>query len=134
MAPKVAFVTGANGITGSAIIEYLHKNTTTEQWTKVIATSRSPLQTQSSFSSDPRLSFVALDFSKPVSTLVKEMAGPCADVTHAYFSSYVHKDDFKELNEANSQLFETFLTALVQTAPKLENVTLQTGQLSRKKD
>lgn len=59
-------------------------------------------------------------------TLAK-MKSHCADVTQAYFSSYVHKDDFKELNIANSSLFENFLNALLKTAPVLEIVTLQTG-------
>ena len=55
------------------------------------------------------------------------MRGVCKEVTHAYFSSYVHKDDFAELNTANSLLFENFLTALLEVSPILENCTLQTG-------
>lgn len=55
------------------------------------------------------------------------MKNICSEVTHAYFSSYVHKDDFVELNQANAALFQNFLLALVKVAPLLENVTLQTG-------
>lgn len=124
MPGKVAFITGANGITGNAILEYLVSTTTTEQWSKIITTSRSPFK---AIVHDPRISFIALDFSKSAAELASKMRDLCSTVTHAYFSSYVHKDDFAELNSANSALFENFLDALVQVAPALENVTLQTG-------
>ncbi len=121
---KVALITGANGITGSAILEYLAKTTTPEQWSKIITTSRSPFQTNIK---DPRVEFIALDFSQEPARLVKKMHDVCKDVTHAYFSSYVHRDDFAELNTANRALFENFLTALLEVALDLENCTLQTG-------
>jgi nucleoside-diphosphate-sugar epimerase len=121
---KVAFITGANGITGSAILKYLVEHTSAEEWSDLIVTSRSPFQT---IVSDPRIEFVALDFSQDAKTLAGKMATVCSKVTHAYFSSYVHKDDFKELNVANEKLFTNFLDALIETAPNLENVTLQTG-------
>lgn len=121
---KVAFITGANGITGSAILEYLVQTTTAEQWSKIVTTSRSPFQTTIN---DLRVDFIALDFSQKPEILVEKMSGICKDVTHAYFSSYVHKDNFAELNTANRALFENFLTALVDVAPELENCTLQTG-------
>jgi hypothetical protein len=41
--------------------------------------------------------------------------------------SYVHCDDFAELNKANSALFQNFLYALLKVATSLENCTLQTG-------
>jgi len=124
MKPKVAFVTGGNGITGSAIIEHLAANTSTEEWSQIIVTSRSPFQT---LVSDPRIKFIALDFTKDAETLATEMRENCHGVTHAFFSSYVHKDSFKELNSANQALFENFLLALVKVAPDLANVALQTG-------
>lgn len=123
--PKVALITGANGITGSAIATHLCQHTDASQWSKIIITSRSPLTLPLS---DPRLTFIALDFSRPVAELVRSMGPLCGEVTHAYFSSYVHKDDFSELNQANEMLFENFLTALCQVVKnKLQNVTLQTG-------
>ena len=124
MPGKVALITGANGITGNAVLEYLVQNTTTEQWSQIITTSRSPFK---AIVSDPRIRFIGLDFSNPASELAPKMRDLCKTVTHAYFSSYVHKDDFAELNTANSALFENFLHALVEVAPSLENVTLQTG-------
>jgi nucleoside-diphosphate-sugar epimerase len=124
MAPKVAFITGGNGITGSAIIEYLATNTTKEEWSEIIVTSRSPFQT---LVEDPRIKFIALDFTKTPEELSQSMHDVCAKVTRAYFSSYVHKDDFAELNSANQALFENFLRALVKVTPELQAVCLQTG-------
>ena len=124
MAPKVAFVTGGNGITGSAMIEHLVKNTSKEEWSDIIVTSRSPFET---LVQDQRIKFVALDFTKQPKELIESMRDVCAPVTHAYFSSYVHKDNFEELNTANQALFENFLRALVEVTPRLEAVCLQTG-------
>lgn len=121
---NIALVTGGNGITGSAIIEELVRSTNKDQWSRIIVTSRSPFQTTVA---DPRIEFVALDFTVDAQTLAKSMKEACSGVTHAYFSSYVHRDDFAELNSANQALFETFLDALLQVAPKLKNCTLQTG-------
>lgn len=121
---KIAFITGGNGITGSAILEYLVKNTKPSEWSRLIVTSRSPFKTTVH---DDRIRFLALDFSQDSKTIADKMRAECADVTHAYFSSYIHKDDFTELNNANQTLFENFLDALLAVAPKLENCTLQTG-------
>jgi nucleoside-diphosphate-sugar epimerase len=121
---KVALITGGNGITGSAIIEHLVRNTKDTEWSKIIVTSRSPFKTTAT---DPRIEFIALDFTKSADELTDLMREACKVVTHAYFSSYVHKDDFAELNTANKALFENFLGALLNVAPKLANCTLQTG-------
>ncbi|CZS77703.1 unnamed protein product [Fusarium graminearum] len=123
MTPKVALITGANGITGTALIEYLAA-TKKDEWSSIIASSLSPLKSRVK---DDRLSFLPLDFTKSGKDLVLEMKETCAEVTHAYFSSYVHHDDFKELNRANASLFENFLDALITVAPKLECCVLQTG-------
>lgn len=122
---KVAFITGVNGITGSAILRHLVKNTTADEWSRIILTSRSPLSIPTN---DPRVEFIALDFSRDPALLAKEMTPTCTGVTHAYFSSYVHKESFEELGTANQRLFENFLDALVSVASDtLHNCTLQTG-------
>lgn len=121
---KVAFITGGNGITGSAVLEYLVNNTTAREWSKIIVTSRSPFKTTVQ---DDRITFIALDLSSDPSILIEKMSSLCAEVTHAYFSSYVHKDDFAELNKANQALFSNFLDALTAVSPNLQNCTLQTG-------
>ncbi|RDW58411.1 hypothetical protein BP5796_12341 [Coleophoma crateriformis] len=121
---RVALITGGNGITGSAILEHLVNNTTAKEWSRIIVTSRSPFQTTVC---DDRISFIPLDFSEPSNIVAQKMRSECSSVTHAYFSSYIHKDEFTELNRANEALFENFLDALIAVAPNLENCTLQTG-------
>ena len=124
MPPKVAFITGANGITGSALIRHLAEKTGPDEWSEIIATSLSPLQCTVK---DDRITFIPLDFTKDANSLIPEMRPVCAKVTNAYFSSYVHEDDFQNLNKANKALFENFLDSLLEVAPNLESCVLQTG-------
>ncbi|KAF5024132.1 hypothetical protein F66182_3766 [Fusarium sp. NRRL 66182] len=128
MAPprgKVAFVTGANGITGNAIIEHLVRQPESE-WSKIIITSRrTPKQ---SLWQDHRVRFIALDFLSPVEELIQRMAPLCHDVTHAFFTSYVHTADFSKLRDSNIPLFHNFLVATdIVAASTLQRVCLQTG-------
>ena len=123
MGKKTAFITGANGISGTAILEWFVDKTKAEDW-DIIVTSRSPFKTTVT---DARVSFIALDYTKDVDTLAAQMKESCASVTHAYFCSYVHKDDFNELNTANAALLENFVDSLERVAPNLSNITLQTG-------
>ncbi|KAJ0421362.1 hypothetical protein BJY00DRAFT_323348 [Aspergillus carlsbadensis] len=121
--PKVAFVTGANGISGFAIIEHLVRQPK-EEWSSIIVTSRRPLPTGWV---DPRVEFVAIDFLEPADTIIPKLKDICADVTHTFFTSYVHTDDFKALREKNVPLFRNFLDAVDVACPKLQRVCLQTG-------
>ncbi|KAL6232492.1 hypothetical protein BDW75DRAFT_247124 [Aspergillus navahoensis] len=108
---KTAFVTGANGITGYAIIDHLIRQPR-EEWYALI---------------DPRVQFIALDFLQPVNDLVAQMKSVTKDVTHAFFASYIHSDDFKVLRDKNVPLFRNFLDAVDLACPNLERVCLQTG-------
>ena len=121
---KVALITGGNGISGSAILEHLALKTSASEWRKIVVTSRTPLQTTLV---DERIVFVALNFTKDSQHLAEKMRNVCADVSHAYFTSYVHKEDFDELNRANEQLFANFLDAMLEVAPGLRSCSLQTG-------
>ncbi|KAL4974756.1 hypothetical protein BDW66DRAFT_161055 [Aspergillus desertorum] len=97
--PKVAFVTGVNGISGNAIVEHLIRTPKTD-WSKIIITSRRPLK---NYWQDPRVQFIALDFLEPVETIISKI-------------------------RVNVPLFENFLTAIDQVArDKLQRVCLQTG-------
>ncbi|KAB8229678.1 uncharacterized protein BDW43DRAFT_302957 [Aspergillus alliaceus] len=98
---KTAFITGANGIGGSAI-------------DSIIVTSGGPFNPTVT---DPRIKFIALDFTHDTPSLVEKMKEVCGPVSHAYFCSYLHKDDFAESYAANKTLFENFLRALDKTAP-----------------
>ncbi|GLA42693.1 hypothetical protein AnigIFM63309_011240 [Aspergillus niger] len=120
---KVAFVTGANGISGYAIVEHLIRQPK-QEWSKIIVTSRRPLPTPWI---DPRVEFVAVDFLESVETIVSKIKDICAPVTHAYFTSYVHDDDFRVLREKNVPLFRNFLDAVDAVCPALRRVSLQTG-------
>ncbi|KAF4548074.1 Hypothetical protein D9617_32g091940 [Elsinoe fawcettii] len=122
--PKIAFVTGCNGVSGNALVEYLIRQPK-QEWGRIVVTSRSPLK---SYWQDPRVEFIALDFLQDVDSLVQKMLPVCHDVTHAFFTSYVHTDDFTRLRDLNVPLFENFLTAIDLVAGKsLERICLQTG-------
>ena len=68
-----------------------------------------------------------MDFLDPVDKIAGKIQDLCADVTHAYFTSYVHNDDFKVLKEKNIPLFRNFMDAVDVACPKLQRVSLQTG-------
>ncbi len=80
------------------------------------------------FWQDPRVEFVAIDFLAPIESIIEKMLPLCKNVTHAYYTSYVHTDDFKKLRAMNVPLFENFLTALDTVAgASLQRICLQTG-------
>jgi len=95
------------------------------QRSRIIISSRSPLK---NYWQDPRVEFIAIDFLKPVEEIVQKLGSVCSEVTHAFFTSYVHVDDFKRLRELNVPLFENFLNAIDTVASSsLQRVCLQTG-------
>lgn len=56
------------------------------------------------------------------------MAPVCNDVTHAFFTSYVHTANFAHLRDSNIPLFHNFLVAIdIVAASTLQRVCLQTG-------
>ncbi|KPI40938.1 uncharacterized protein AB675_10901 [Cyphellophora attinorum] len=123
-AGKVAFVTGVNGISGNAMVEYLIRQPERE-WSKIVISSRSSLKVKWQ---DHRIEFLALDFLRPVEELIQSMKQSCSDVTHAYFMSYVHVDDFTKLAGLNVPLFSNFLHSIDQVSGQnLQRVSLQTG-------
>lgn len=92
---------------------------------KIVVTSRSPLRT---YWQDPRVEFVAIDFLNLVEDIIKKMTPICEDVSHAFFTSYVHTDDFTKLRDMNVPLFQNFLTAIDTVAgTSLQRICLQTG-------
>lgn len=144
LASKVAFVAGVNGISGSAIVDYLIKQPANEWYViyfplpcslqaspthqnlraEIIITSRSPLKT---VYTDPRVRFVAIDFLAPAEAIIEKIKELCKDVTHAFFTSYIHNNDFSVLYKKNGPLFRTFIEVMDLSCPKLERVVLQTG-------
>lgn len=126
---RVALVTGANGISGNALIEHLIRQPKSE-WARIIVTSRKPTKI---FWQDDRVEHFSLDFLNPHGEIVAAMAPFCADVTHAFYASYVHTDDLKQLPVYNVPLFENFLKAVEEVAAaSLQRICLQTGGKVRK--
>lgn len=70
---------------------------------------------------------MAIDFLDPVEKITSQLKDVCADVTHAFFTSYVHSDDFTLLPVKNIPLFRNFIDAVDEVCPKLQRVCLQTG-------
>ncbi|KIW79291.1 hypothetical protein Z517_05903 [Fonsecaea pedrosoi CBS 271.37] len=122
---KVAFVTGANGISGFAIVEHLVRQPESE-WSHILVSSRRPMAVPLT---DPRITFVAIDFLDPVPKIVQALSAytEAKDITHAFFTSYVHANDFKLLREKNVPLFRNFLEVMDTMCPRLERICLQTG-------
>lgn len=72
--------------------------------------------------------WIGIDFLESVDTIVPKLQPFCNDVTHAFFTSYVHDDDISKLRNVNEPLFENFLTAVDAVAgDSLERIVLQTG-------
>ncbi|RDW74616.1 SDR family oxidoreductase [Aspergillus mulundensis] len=120
---KVALVTGANGISGHAIVEYLIR-TPKNEWSEIIVTSRKPPH---NFWVDPRVRFISLDFLEAPEAIVSKIQSLCKSVTHAFFTSYIHNNDPSKLVETNGPLFRNFFEAIDAACPRLERVSLQTG-------
>lgn len=91
---------------------------------KIVVTSRRPLLY---YWQDPRIEFVAVDFLDPLKHIIETLRAVCKEVTHAYFTSYVHVADFNALRDKNVPLFRNFLEAVNSVAPNLQRVSLQTG-------
>jgi hypothetical protein len=67
---KGYLITGGNGIIGSAIFEHPCQETTRDQYLKNIVKSRSPFEYNVE---DPRIVFIALDFTDSPTTLTSQM-------------------------------------------------------------
>ncbi|KAL1614490.1 hypothetical protein SLS54_009748 [Diplodia seriata] len=61
---------------------------------------------------DPRIQFVAVDFLGSQEKAVKALRELCQDITHVYFTSYVHNDDLNKLVEKNVPLFKNFMEVI----------------------
>jgi nucleoside-diphosphate-sugar epimerase len=119
---KVALVTGAAGISGRAIIEQLCSS----DWKKIFAVSRTKKEDETI--QDERLVHVYIDLDKKEDLLVPLLREIGAqEVTHVFWTAYVHSKNEQELIERNSPLFIKFLKAFLRLEPQLERFYLQTG-------
>lgn len=71
--------------------------------------------------------FVAIDLLDPTENIKQSLSTLVENVTHAFFTSYVHTANFDTLREKNIPLFANFIDALDELCPRLERVCLQTG-------
>ncbi|GAA6012380.1 hypothetical protein JCM10207_007067 [Rhodosporidiobolus poonsookiae] len=115
---------GANGISGLALVEALAKESE-QEWSKIIAVSRSPPILDLS---DSRISFVSMDLlGDPQELISKLKEAGAEETTHVAFFAYVPKPDEHEHIEVNRKLFANSIEAVAQACPKITTFLLQTG-------
>ncbi|GAA5859072.1 hypothetical protein JCM1840_003736 [Sporobolomyces johnsonii] len=121
---STALVFGANGISGIALLEALSA-TSTSEWAKIIAVSRRPPVLEHK---DPRIVFESIDLlTSPQEIAAKLKHAGAAEATHAFFYSYVAKEDERELIDVNERLFRNSTAAVAEVCPKMEVFQLQVG-------
>ncbi|KAF2495263.1 NAD(P)-binding protein [Lophium mytilinum] len=121
--PKVALITGSNGITGAAMVNQLLSS---PSWTRIIAVYRT---TPTNIPQDPRLSIALVDLSQPASEIATSLTAQNATgVTHFFHFAYKHHSDPQALVDSNVPMFANTLTAIDDTSRStLQRVILQTG-------
>lgn len=104
---KVACVWGANGISGTAMVDILVEQSRNE-WSKIICISRRPTQLDVD---DDRIHFISIDIlTASVDEIVKELSKAGGEsITHVYHYTYIEKKDEQELDEVNKLLFQKAL-------------------------
>ncbi|KND03569.1 uncharacterized protein SPPG_01044 [Spizellomyces punctatus DAOM BR117] len=120
-----AIVFGANGISGTAMLQALVAQEPA-QFSKIVAISRRPPQINLD---DPRIHFVSIDIlNSSLNEIIKKMrdAGT-QDASHAFHYTYIAKNDEEELTEVNKELFHKALEATAAVAKDLKCFLLQTG-------
>lgn len=121
---KVAFVTGANGLTGEYMVAQL---ATEPEWTQIVTTSR---RLPHNLPKDPRVRFEQADLNvdaKSVAELLKKW-GLVDTLTHFFHMAYIHHDTFEKQYEYNVPFFKNALEAVeALNRGSLQRVLLQTG-------
>lgn len=125
MAPKIALVSGANGITGAYVVKALAQ-TKPSEWSKIYTISRSPPH---SLPDDDRVEFIQADLNVQSDSIADFMRkGNVTGVTHYFHYAYIHSNDNQVLVDKNVPLFRETLMAVEEICgDTLERVVLQTG-------
>lgn len=125
MSKKCAIIFGANGISGIAMTKVLLES---DELSPIICVSRRPPQLEET-SANSRIQFVSIDMVKSSADELasKISAAGGAVAQHAYFYTYLEKQDPKEHIEINKMLLEKALNAVSLVSPKLKAFMLQTG-------
>lgn len=105
-------VFGASGISGISLIDTLLEDPS--RWSKIIAVSRRPPHQQSD-----KISHVSVDLLNSSSDEIAEslVKGGAGDATHAFFFSYIAKDDEDELIDVNFKLFSNVRNVFMRRKP-----------------
>ncbi|CAD6446124.1 e8bd368e-ad01-4b08-8cc6-f657bb30774d [Sclerotinia trifoliorum] len=125
--PKVALITGTNGISGSALLKQLAKNPDQNP--------RSPaVPSPESHPTDPRIEHHTLDLTLPTGEIASALSSKnLTNITHFFHYAYIHTDyddgqHLEKMTRDNVPLFTNVLAAVDLTSrDTLHRVILQTG-------
>ncbi|KAL4901615.1 hypothetical protein BDW74DRAFT_181622 [Aspergillus multicolor] len=117
MARNVALIAGADGVAGHATVERLFRAPETD-WVRIIVTAP---RLQSTYWSDPRVEFVALDFMQRAISPVKTLPATFDHITHVFLASCEHADQ----EEADAMFAFLMKAASEKAKGTLQRVTLQ---------
>jgi nucleoside-diphosphate-sugar epimerase len=112
---RVVLVTGAQGVSGRAVVDHYSKQPNS----RVYGLSR---RTSVNSNSIEHISVDLLDADD-----IKTKLSPIPGVTHLFFGAYVDKQDPKEKSSANVALLRGLLDHLRDSAPTLRHVTIFQG-------
>ena len=124
--PRVACIWGANGISGTALLDQLVERTS-DEWSDIICISRRPAQLNED---DKRIRFVAIDLlNATVDQLVHELERANGKaITDVFHYTYIEKRDEDELDRVNRIVLEKALQACAKVAGStIRSFSLQTG-------
>jgi len=124
--PRVACIWGANGISGTAMIDLLIEQSSNE-WNHIICISRRPFQLDSK---DNRIDFISIDIlhstTDEIVTELEKVNGKT--ITDVFHYTYIEKSNEDELDKVNKILLEKALDACVKISGKtIQSFSLQTG-------
>ncbi|KAI1504811.1 hypothetical protein F5X99DRAFT_371058 [Biscogniauxia marginata] len=108
---STALVTGATGITGSAIVNALINS---PDYSEVYTLSRSK-----SFEPHPKVKHATIDLQASADEMAKSLTH-IPPPTHIYFCAYLANSDEGEASRINGAMLSNFLTALVKTGQIVE--------------
>ncbi|TIB98997.1 hypothetical protein E3Q17_02789 [Wallemia mellicola] len=116
-----AIVFGASGISGISLIDTLLEDPA--KWTKIVAVSRRPPPQKSE-----KISHVSVDLlnSTPDEIAGSLVKGGAGNATHAFFFSYIAKENEDDLINTNYKLFSNSVEALYK-GTTVQAFLLQTG-------
>ncbi|KAL9624577.1 MAG: hypothetical protein Q9160_001241 [Pyrenula sp. 1 TL-2023] len=115
-----AIVTGATGLTGSAIVKALGQDTAA--WEKVFALSRSQKEKYPA-----NVHHDTLDLQANAKSMASQLQG--VEAEYVFFCAYLAKDDEQEAANVNGAMLRNFLEALTITGAekKLKRIILTAG-------